>query len=87
MQSNDLASINTELLTNELRQKKRKMERLAYIYGIISQFLWAIVSIQIKTMITFFPDTYTLNTIAFYRTFPLGIVGYYLCRKKKYYNT
>ena len=79
---NDLSSINTELLTNELKQEKRKRERIAYIYGIISQLLWAIVSIQIKTMITLFPDIYTLNTIAFYRTFPLGIIGYYLCKNK-----
>ena len=82
MRSNDLASINTELLTNELKIEKRKRERLAYIYGVISQFLWAIVSIQIKTMITFFPNVYTLNTIAFYRTFPLGLAGYFLCKRK-----
>lgn len=78
----DLASVNTELLSEELKQKKRKNERIAYIYGIISQFLWAIVSIQIKTMITFFPEEFTLNTIAFFRTFPLGLAGYYLCKKK-----
>ena len=82
MKIDDLASINTELLSDELKQKKRKNERIAYIYGIISQFLWAIVSIQIKTMITFFPEDYTLNTIAFFRTFPLGLAGYYLCKKK-----
>ena len=51
---NDLSSINTELLSEELKKEKRKKERIAYIYGIISQFLWAIVSIQIKTMINFF---------------------------------
>ena len=78
----DLSSVNTELLSDELKQKKRRNERIAYIYGIISQFLWAVVSIQIKTMITFFPDDYTLNTIAFFRTAPLGIAGYYLCKKK-----
>lgn len=79
---NDLSSINTELLTSELKAEKRKKERISYIYGIISQLLWSIVSIQIKTMITFFPDYYTINTIAFYRTFPLGIIGYCLCKKK-----
>ena len=79
---NDLSSINTELLPDALKKEKRKKERIAYIYGIISQFLWAIVSIQIKTMITFFPDVFTLNTIAFYRTFPLGLIGYCMCKKK-----
>ena len=78
----DLSSVNSELLSDELKQKKRRNERIAYIYGIISQFLWAVVSIQIKTMITFFPNDYTLNTIAFFRCFPLGVVGYYLCKKK-----
>ena len=79
---NDLSSVNTELLTNELKIEKRKRERFAYVYGILSQLLWAIVSIQIKTMITFFPDDYTLNTIAFFRTFPLGVAGYFLCKRK-----
>ena len=79
---NDLSSINSDLLTNELKIEKRKKERISYIYGILSQFCWAIVSIQIKTMITFFPKDYTLNTIAFYRTFPLGLIGYFLCKKK-----
>ena len=79
---NDLASINTELLTDELKKEKRKKEYIAYIYGIASQFMWAINNIQIKTMITFFPDTFTLNTIAFYRNLPLIFVGYYLCKKK-----
>jgi len=78
----DLSSVNTELLSDELKLEKRKKERIAYVYGIISQFLWAIVAIQIKTMITFFPNVYTLNSIAFYRTFPLAIAGYYLCKKK-----
>jgi drug/metabolite transporter (DMT)-like permease len=78
----DLSSVNTELLSDELKLEKRRKERIAYIYGIISQFLWAIVSIQIKTMITFFPNTYTINSIAFYRTFPLAVAGYYLCKKK-----
>jgi drug/metabolite transporter (DMT)-like permease len=79
---NDLASINTELLTEELKKEKRRKENIAYIYGVISQFMWAVNNIQIKTMITFFPDTFTLNTIAFYRNLPLIFIGYYFCKKK-----
>ena len=79
---NDLSSVNTELLSDELKLEKRRKEKIAYIYGIISQFLWAIVSIQIKTMITLFPNDYTINSIAFYRTILLGIIGYYQCKKK-----
>lgn len=79
---NDISSVNTELLSEELKREKRKKEYIAYIYGIISQLFWAINNIQIKTMITFFPDTFTLNTIAFYRNLPLIFVGYYLCKKK-----
>ena len=79
---NDLASINTELLTEELKKEKRKKEYIAYIYGIISQLMWAINNIQIKTMITFFPDIFTLNTIAFYRNLPLIFIGYYFCKKE-----
>ena len=79
---NDLASINTELLSDELKKEKRKKEYIAYIYGISSQFMWVINNIQIKTMITFFPDIFTLNTIAFYRNLPLIFIGYYFCKKK-----
>lgn len=79
---NDLASINTELLSDELKKEKCKKEYIAYIYGISSQFMWVINNIQIKTMITFFPDTFTLNTIAFYRNLPLIFIGYYFCKKK-----
>ena len=82
LQINDLASINTELLSEELKKEKRKKENIAYIYGVINQFMWAVNNIQIKTMITFFPDTFTLNTIAFYRNLPLIFVGYYACKKK-----
>ena len=82
LQINDLSSINTELLSEELKKEKRKKEYIAYIYGVISQFMWAVNNIQIKTMITFFPDTFTLNTIAFYRNLPLIFVGYYACKKK-----
>jgi len=82
LQINDLASINTELLSEELKKEKRKKEYIAYMYGVISQFMWAINNIQIKTMITFFPDTFTLNTIAFYRNLPLIFAGYYACKKK-----
>ena len=82
LQINDLSSINTELLSEELKKEKRKKEYIAYIYGVISQFMWAVNNIQIKTMITFFPDTFTLNTIAFYRNLPLIFAGYYACKKK-----
>ena len=82
MSVNDLASINTELLSEELKREKRKKEYIAYIYGVISQFMWAVNNIQIKTMINFFPDTFTLNTIAFYRNLPLIFIGYYFCKKK-----
>ena len=78
----DLSSVNTELLSDELKLEKRRKEKIAYIYGIISQFLWAIVTIQIKTMITLFPNDYTINSIAFYRTILLAIIGYYQCKKK-----
>ena len=78
----DLTSMNSELLTEQEKQAKRKSERLGYRYGIICQFLWAVVSIQIKTMVTLFPDAYSLNTIAFWRILPLLLYGYYSCKKK-----
>ena len=78
----DLISMNTELLTEEEKLAKRKSERLGYQYGILCQLMWAFVSIHIKTMITFFPDAFSVNTIAFWRNFPLLFFGYYACKKK-----
>ena len=79
----DLMSERSSAMNTEALIKKRKNERFAYILGIIANFLWALNGVQIKTFRTYFPDTYTDNSILFWRMFPVTVMGYIIC---KYYN-
>ena len=79
----DLMSERSSAMNTEELIKKRKNERFAYILGIITQLLWALNGVQIKTFRIYFPDTYTDNSILFWRMFPVTVMGYIIC---KYYN-
>jgi drug/metabolite transporter (DMT)-like permease len=65
-----------------LKEKRRK-ERIGAIIGLISQFIWAINSIQLKTYKTFFPDDFSNNSLVFWRSLPIWFLGYFFCRQKK----
>ena len=47
--SSNSYSIKSSLLTDEMLLQRRKKEKYALILGLISQFLWALNSIQLKT--------------------------------------
>ena len=79
----DLKSERSSAMNNEALIRKRKNERFAYILGIITQFLWAVNGVQIKTFSIFFPDVFTDNSILFWSMLPVTIIGYIIC---KYYN-
>ena len=79
----DLMSERSSAMNTEELIKKRKNERFAYILGIIAHLLWALNGVQIKTFRIYFPDTYTDNSILFWRMFPVTVMGYIIC---KYYN-
>ena len=79
----DLMSERSSAMNTEELIKKRKNERFAYILGIIANLLWALNGVQIKTFRIYFPDTYTDNSILFWRMFPVTVMGYIIC---KYYN-
>ena len=78
----DLKSIDSNLLNEEQLLEKRKNERYAYIVGIITQLVWALNTIQIKTYEPWFPGSFSINSLAFWRSLPIWIMGYYLCKKK-----
>ena len=52
------------------------------IIGLIAQFVWAINSIQLKTYKKWFPEAYSNNSIVFWRSLPIWILGYYFCKYK-----
>lgn len=81
-QSTGLISVDSNELTQEQLLEKRKKERFGYILGIISQFVWALNSIQIKTYEPWFPGVFSNNSLLLWRSIPIWILGYYFCYKK-----
>ena len=80
--SSDIYSVNSSELNDELLNEKRKNERFAIIIGILSQFIWAINSIQLKTYKIFFPKDFSNNSLVFWRSLPIWVLGFYLCKRK-----
>ena len=80
--SSDIYSVGSSALNDEQLAIKRKNERYATIIGIISQFVWAINSIQLKTYNQFFPKDFSNNSLVFWRSLPIWALGFYLCKRK-----
>ena len=80
--SSDIYSIDSSNLNDEMLAMKRKNERFATIIGVISQFIWAINSIQLKTYPQFFPKEYSSNSLVFWRSLPIWVLGYFFCKQK-----
>lgn len=81
-QSSGIYSDISDKLTYEQLLEKRRKERFGYIIGIISQFIWALNSIQIKTYEPWFPEAFSNNSLLLWRSIPIWILGYYFCHKK-----
>ena len=80
--SSDIYSVDSSTLNDEMLAEKRKNERFAYVVGILSQFIWALNSIQLKTYKHFFPKCFSNNSLVFWRSLPIWLLGYYLCKLK-----
>ena len=59
-------SIKSSLLNDDLL-KQRRQNDYAIFLGVISQFIWAINSIQLKTYKKFFPECYSDNSLVFFQ--------------------
>ena len=75
-------NISNSLLDDNLKEIKRTNDRYAYICAIITQFLWAINSIQLKTYKQYFPIQFSLNSLVFWRSIPIWFIGYIVIKKK-----
>ena len=82
-QSSDIYSVNSSQLNDEQLKEKRHKEKIGAIIGIISQFIWAVNSIQLKTYKTFFPLYFSNNSLVFWRSLPIWVLGYFFCKQKK----
>ncbi len=79
----DLISESSSNMNTEQLLDNRKNEKFAYILAIITQVLWALNGVQMKTFRNFFPDYYSDNTVLFWRMFLVTIFGYSVCKYKK----
>ena len=62
---------------------KKKREIYSFFMGVLAQFFMGISNIQHKTYRTFFPEHYSTQSLTFWRSFSICIVGYIMIKKKK----
>ena len=75
-------SISSSLLDDNLLEIKRKNDKYAFLCGIFSQFLWGMSNIQLKTYRTYFPKEFSLNSLTFWRSLCIFLIGYLMILKK-----
>ena len=80
--SDDIYSIHSSLLADEMLAIKRKNEKYAIAIGILSQFIWALNFIQLKTYQPYFPSAFSNNSLVFWRSLPIWILARILCSWK-----
>ena len=83
MSNSDIFSVSSSNMNDEMLKEKRHKEKIGAIFAILSQFIWAINSIQLKTYKTFFPEDFSNNSLVFWRSLPIWALGYFFCWKKK----
>ena len=76
-------SEKSSLLSEDKYIQKRKNERFAYFLGIFTQFLWALNGLQLKSYHPNFPECFTTNSVVFWRSVPVMVIGYTICHYKK----
>ena len=81
-QSSDIYSVSSSKLGDEILKDKRHKERIGAIFAVLSQFIWAINSIQLKTYKSFFPNEFSNNSLVFWRSLPIWVLGYFFCKQK-----
>ena len=75
-------SEKSSLLNDDELNQKRKNERFAYILGIFTQLVWSINGLQLKSIQPNFPESYSLNSIIFWRCLPVIVISYIECYYK-----
>ena len=83
----DLLSVDSSKLDSEMLAQKRKNENYAYILGIFTQIIWAINNTQMKTFQAYYIDVFTNNSAVFWRSLPLPIIAYIICKKNNIHIT
>ena len=82
-----LLSKRSSELNSEMLALKRKNENFAYTLGILTQFIWSINGLQMKTFQPYFLDVFTNNSTVFWRSIPLIPIAYIICKKNNIHIT
>ena len=82
-----LASEHSSMLDSEKLALKRKNENFAYTLGILTQLVWSINGLQLKTFQPYYLDTFSNNSAVFWRSLPLAPLAYYICKKNRIHIT
>ena len=69
-------------LNSEKYILQQKNEKFAYLLGIFTQFVWSVNGLMLKSVQPKFPEFYSLNSIMFWRTIPVIIIAYNICKYK-----
>ena len=77
---NDLISERSSIMDDQKLIQKRKDENFAYIVGIITQSLWGLNGVQIKTFRIYFPESYSDNSALLWRMLIVAFLGYSICK-------
>ena len=73
-----------KLKSNDSQNEEiKKNERFAYILGIFTQLLWAINGLQLKSIQLNYKESYSMNSIIFWRCLPVVIISYLTCYYQK----
>ena len=75
-------SVKSSELNDEMLAIRRSKEKIGYGLGILAQFIWALNAIQLKTYQPNFPEAFSNNSLVFWRSLPIWILGYIICKYK-----
>ena len=54
----------------------------SYFMAVCSQFFWAVSNIQLKTYRTFFPQDFSTQSLTFWRSLSICLIGYIMIKRK-----
>ena len=75
-------SENSSELSEAAFLQKRRNERFAYLLGVFTQFIWSLNGLQLKSYQPSFPECYSNNSVVFWRSLPVMILGYVICKQR-----
>ena len=80
--SSNIYSVKSSDLDDEMLALKRQKEHVGYGLAITAMFIWALNAIQMKTFQPNFPEVFSNNSLVFWRSLSICVLGYIFCKYK-----